>query len=271
MKMTSNLFASALRAGEGLSRAEASDLREHAVKAELPISSILPRINPPTRKLDPYHILALAESIHALGLLEPLVVDECHRLLAGAHRYMALQLLTVSSHEQPDKWEEIMPEPAPAGILEQLSSLQLTTDLVLVRVIAFDSTRDSRLALAIEIAENEERRNYSVKEVRGMADRLKQNGFRAAMGRPKIGELSMVHTLTAVTGKSRSSIYRMLADEDAPAKSVPTDTVSPAAMSDKVCLSALEKWLSKRGQALGDHPARAAAQELVELIRELAG
>jgi len=271
MKKTSNYFANAFRAGEGLSRAEASDLREHAVKAELPISSILPRANPPTRELDPYHILALAESIHALGLLEPLVVDECHRLLAGAHRYMALQLLRVSSYDQPEKWDEIMPTPAPVGVLEQLSSLRLATDLVPVHVLAFDSARDPRLALAIEVAENEERRNYSVKEVRGMADRLKQNGFRAAMGRPKLNELSMIHTLTAVTGKSRSSVYRMLADEDAPTKSVPTDTVSPAAMFDKVCLSALEKWLSKRGQALGDHPARAAAQELVRLIRDLEG
>ena len=271
MKMASNLFANALRAGEGLSRAEASDLREHAVKAELPISSILPRANPPTRELDPYHILALAESIHALGLLEPLVVDECHRLLAGAHRYIALQLLTVTSHDQPHKWNELMPGPAPVGVLEQLSSLQLQSDLVPVRVLAFDSTRDPRLAFAIEVAENEERRNYSVKEVRGMADRLKSNGFRAAMGRPKVGELSMIHTITAVTGKSRSSVYRMLADEGAPAKSVPVDTLSLAAKLDNACLSALEKWLNKRGQALGDHPARAAAQELVELISGLVG
>ena len=104
-----------------------------------------------------------------------------------------------------------------------------------------------------------------------MADRLKSNGFRAAMGRPKVGELSMIHTITAVTGKSRSSVYRMLADEGAPAKSVPVDTLSLAAKLDNACLSALEKWLNKRGQALGDHPARAAAQELVELISGLVG
>ena len=43
-----------------------------------------------TRELQQQHVAALAESIAVLGLLEPLVVDQGGRLLAGGHRLAAI-------------------------------------------------------------------------------------------------------------------------------------------------------------------------------------
>ena len=49
-----------------------------------------------TRPLRASHVVALAESIAVLGLLEPLIVDTLGHLLAGAHRLAALRILATA-------------------------------------------------------------------------------------------------------------------------------------------------------------------------------
>jgi ParB-like chromosome segregation protein Spo0J len=48
-----------------------------------------------SQPLNALHVLNLAESIAAFGLLEPLVVNAAGRLLVGWHRLAAMQLLTL--------------------------------------------------------------------------------------------------------------------------------------------------------------------------------
>jgi len=57
--------------------------------AVMPLEAIKPR-DADTRPLNPAHVEALAESIAALGLIDPLAVDKQGRLLAGGHRLAAI-------------------------------------------------------------------------------------------------------------------------------------------------------------------------------------
>ena len=63
--------------------------------AVMPLDAIKPR-DADTRPLNPAHVEALAESIVALGLIEPLAVDKQGRLLAGGHRLAAIVQLKES-------------------------------------------------------------------------------------------------------------------------------------------------------------------------------
>lgn len=68
--------------------------------AMVTLSEIKPRVATATRPLAAAHVVELAESIAALDLLEPLVVDRHYRLLAGAHRLAALTLLEAHAEER---------------------------------------------------------------------------------------------------------------------------------------------------------------------------
>ncbi len=145
-----------------------------------------------TRKVNPAHVADMAESIAAVGLLEPLVVDLRYRLLAGAHRLAAILQLR---EQEPDAYAEWFPTGVP------------------VRVMAIDAEEQERDALEIEITENEKRREYSPKEVRDLAQRLRELGYRDAAGRPAEGETSMMGRLTSILGKSESTVRRLLRDK----------------------------------------------------------
>src|SRR5918999_6037765 len=73
--------------------------RESAERCTLPLSAICSRPGGDTRPLNVGHVIELAESIAAVGLVEPLAVDNGGRLLAGARRLAALNLLAES---EPD-------------------------------------------------------------------------------------------------------------------------------------------------------------------------
>jgi hypothetical protein len=132
---------------------------------------------------------ALAESIDALGLLEPLVVDRLGSLLCGKTRLMALRRLAC---KDPARW-----------------------DRVPVRRMDFMAEDEPARALAVEVAENEQRRDYTPGEVKALAERLKAAGFRADPGRPRKGQKALVPALGAVVGRSRASLMRILAGDDA--------------------------------------------------------
>jgi len=78
-----------------MARVQHSKLDPHAVGTldRIPTSLILQPAGGRTRPLDPAHVVTLAESIAALGLIEPVVVDRTGTLLAGGHRLAAVKLL----------------------------------------------------------------------------------------------------------------------------------------------------------------------------------
>lgn len=145
-----------------------------------------------TRQLKAAHVEALVQSIADLGLIEPIVVDRRGRLLAGGHRLEALRRL---SQEQPERFRERFP-----------------AESVPVRMFDIDAETQPDLALGIEVAENTNRRDYTVDEVRELAKRLKAAGYRDSAGRPAEGEKALKPALSVIVGKSYSTIRRALKD-----------------------------------------------------------
>ncbi len=160
--------------------------------SRLPLDQITDRPGGDTRSLNPAHVEALAESIAAVGLIQPIAVDNKGRLLAGGHRRVAISLLQTTNSTAFAQWFS-------AGVP--------------VHRFDFDATQDEGRALAIEASENEKRRDYTQSEVRELADRLVAAGYRATEGRPKKGEKSLIPSLAVIVGKSHRTIHRYL---DAP-------------------------------------------------------
>jgi ParB family transcriptional regulator, chromosome partitioning protein len=146
-----------------------------------------------TRTLNIEHVNQIAESITTLGLLEPLVVDNRGKLLAGGHRLAAIHLLKEDAFDQ---------------YLQHFNN-----DLIPVRVIDFDSEDNPDLALQIEVTENEKRRDYTSKEVRSLAERLKSAGYIDVKGRPVKGGKALRPALELIVGKSLRTVRRYLNEE----------------------------------------------------------
>jgi len=161
--------------------------------AMMPLDKVLGRPAGDSRALDDEHLEALAESINALGLIEPLPVDRLGCLLCGAHRLLALRRLAV---KDPERWR-----------------------LVPVRRMDFIAQDEPARALAVEVAENEKRRDYKPAEVCALAERLQAAGFRATPGRPRKGTKALLPALGCIVGKSKRTLLRILNPE--PAKKKP--------------------------------------------------
>jgi hypothetical protein len=184
-----------------------------------------------TRNLDPNHILDLAESISALGLLQPIAIDKNSRLVAGEHRLEACKLLALDTSEaRASHWTQILSltekaikkadEEAVNVRLNQLNSeayLEKYKDFQIpVLVLPLDAEDDEEAALIAETAENEKRQNYTKEEIQALAARLKKVGYIDKNGRPKKGEKSVKKALTVISGKSIAQIERDLRKTETP-------------------------------------------------------
>lgn len=147
-----------------------------------------------TRAISDEHVASLSESIAALGLIEPIVIDRTGRLLAGAHRLASVRLLKTDNSPAYNK--------------------HFPDDAIPVRIMPFDADEKPNKALECEVAENEHRRDYTAKEVRELAERLKSAGYLATRGRPQKGEKPLVPALQVIVGKSRRTLTRYLAENE---------------------------------------------------------
>ncbi|OWY63955.1 chromosome partitioning protein ParB [cyanobacterium TDX16] len=172
--------------------AEAKQISDRAGRANLPLSRIHPRAED-TRPLRDSHVKDLAESIGALGLIEPLVVDLKGVLLAGGHRLAAIGLLKETNLE--------------------LYSSQFPDDLIPVRVMPFDSQAEPERSLQVELAENEKRVNYSREQIERLAERLRSLNYREIRGRPKSGEKALGPALAVAIGVSTRYVRRVLSEQ----------------------------------------------------------
>jgi ParB family transcriptional regulator, chromosome partitioning protein len=146
-----------------------------------------------TRALNPKHVEALVESIAVLGLIEPLVVDQSGTLVAGGHRLAALRRL---QSDRPQNFRQHFPDGS-----------------IPIRMLLFKVEDDPELALQIEVAENEQRRDYTPGEIRAIADRLRGAGYTELKGRPKQGQRALMPALSVVVGKHIRTVQRYLSDE----------------------------------------------------------
>jgi ParB family transcriptional regulator, chromosome partitioning protein len=159
----------------------------------IPLEEITDRPGGDTRSLNQPHVEALAESIAAVGLIQPIAVDIKGNLLAGGHRRAAIFHLSVFN---PEAFDTHFSQGVP------------------IRRYDFDASQDTEMALAIEATENEKRRDYTPEEVKDLAERLKLAGYNYTSGRPKKGQKSLIPSLSVIVGKSDKTIRRYL--EDAP-------------------------------------------------------
>jgi ParB-like nuclease domain len=162
------------------------------ITAILPLEQITDRPGGDTRPLTQSHVEALAESIAAVGLIQPIAVDNQGRLLAGGHRRAAVEYLKATDQAAFDQW---------------------FAQGVPIRQYEFDAEKEPELALAIEATENEKRRDYTPVEVRELADRLKSAGYNYTSGRPTKGQKSLIPSLSVIVGKSDKTIRRYLAND----------------------------------------------------------
>lgn len=191
--------------------------RERGELSTLPLDRIKDReIN--TRTLNQQHVQSLKESISALGLIEPLAVDQEKVLLAGGHRIAAITLL---QETEPHTFKQHFPGSA-----------------IPVRVMPFIAAKEPDKALRIEVAENEYRRDYTPAEVRKIAERLIQAGYKDVKGRPKKGEKVLMPALSTVVGKNRRTIQRYLHGDT-------TKNRTDVHLFLKKAKKALEKWDEK--------------------------
>lgn len=202
-------------------------------------SAILPRLQT-TRPVNVEHVAALVESVRALGLIEPVVVDVHHRLLSGSHRLAAIQYL---QEQEPDTYSQWFSSGVPVHILD------------------VDAERDPNRALELEIAENEHRRDYSPAEVRGLVDRLKAAGYRDTVGRPKTGEKALGPALGIIVRKSMKTLRKMLAAADG---------VAPKPNPEMQPLESLRRALVKHRAAVPEHLRVAHTKFLSEIEKALA-
>jgi len=185
--------------------------------AMIPLDAVLGRVGGlDTREPTAEALDAMAESLDALGLVEPLAVDKLNRLLCGKTRLLALRRLAL---KDPDRWARVP-----------------------VRRLDFDAEADPARALAVEVAENEQRRDYTAAEVRGLAERLQAAGFRAKPGRPRKGTRALLPALGAVVGKSKSTLLRLLdPDTGGDGKKAPPVTMADACARLRRALVAFDR------------------------------
>lgn len=176
-----------------------------------------------------------------LGLLEPLVVDNRGRLLAGGHRKAAIWLVKENS---PEAYAQHFPG-----------------DMVPVRMMPFDADADPERALQVEISENEKRRDYTPAEVRALAERLRAAGYVDTPGRPTKDEKILRPALEVIVGKSLRSVRRYLTEEK---------PVQLGQVYKKTALrqakTALERWQSIPETEKNTSVERQLAKKLPQLL-----
>lgn len=195
----------------------------------VPLKSIKPRLHGDLRAVDIGHALSLARSIaqnsrHGVfGLIQSLAVDQELRLLCGRHRQFACELISqpqgtrhawilsqieagattgLASHEllKPDPQSGIMPvEEIPYFVGE-------------VPAICIHCENDLDRSLAIEVIENEKRKDFTREDIKRLIDRLENMGyaFISKAGNRSEEERSGVPLLAHWLGKSHRQAQRLV-------------------------------------------------------------
>jgi ParB family chromosome partitioning protein len=223
-----------------------------------------------TRPARAESVLSLAESICAVGLLQPPAVDKLHRIVAGLNRVTACRLLLTHPNARRtflsglEGFNDEM-----AGRIDSLPALDalpepLAGGKVPVRVMLdLDAHQDPEGALAAEAAENVARRQYTPAEVKALAKRLRDAGYRESTGRPKKGEKALRPALELVLGKNTSTIRRMLGTMgDEKSKGTPVETLR--------MIRRIRRMAEELAQQTASIPAGAKAPQLRDALQLVA-
>lgn len=244
---------------------------------ERSLATIHPHPNP-TRALDPRHLVDLARSIGALGLIHPLVIDVEDVVVAGSHRYAALRLLATPPPDRVALLAALCPTAYPgtlAPLAEPVQLLAVSPGVVdfmriPVRVLPLSMAKNPDDAWRAEVAENEQRRDYKPAEVKQLARRLEAQGYTMRKG-GRLDPLRVLPVLSALVGKSDRQIRRILLAADA-SEDNRSDVRLPKrtklAMDASATLKAMEK-LKAHGKVIGEGDHNTINRAL-EMLRRLA-
>lgn len=229
-----------------------------------------------TRPARAGHVVALAESIAAAGLVQPPAVDKAHRLIAGLNRLEACRLLMLAPADRQtfakalDGWDDelaarLVALPEPGQLPEPLNAGKLP-----VRVLVdLDAHDDPAAALAAEAAENTARKAYTMPEVRDLAQKLRAAGYREVVGRPKKGEKALRPALELVLGQSASTVRRILGTKETN-KPAGDDHAATLRRLQKACRAAVGIPLPDKTPVPHLRRVLAAADELARALPEAA-
>lgn len=240
----------------------------------VPLTKISARIGDATRGLNLDHVADLAESIHALGLIQPIAVDSDGHVIAGGHRLAAMRVLAAPAGERTsvalDQVGQAEVDRITAKPLERLSHLPDGTGAfnpsrVPVRVYDIKAGDAKAEALAMEVAENEKRRDYSRQEVIGLWERLGAAGYRVTPGKPKKGQKPALPLMRAVIGKSERHIKRMIKQAESKDK-VPYVPLSEE-VDRKHLRQSAQRYLKRHGEDLDSSTKNAIEIMLAHLIK----
>lgn len=198
-----------------------------------------------TRPLNPKHVESLAESIAILGLIEPLVIDNKGKLLAGGHRLAAIRLL---KEQQAPKYLHQFPD-----------------NRIPIRMLPFDVEENPDLALQVEIAENEQRRDYTPNEVKAIAERLRIAGFIDVKGRPKKGQKPLMPALAVVVSKNLRTVQRYLEPNQ---NTDPRKSTTPVVLL-KQASTKLKQWQKIEPKTPQEEALAKRLPELLNLIEDV--
>jgi ParB family transcriptional regulator, chromosome partitioning protein len=195
-RSSADLFAEATATADAIHEQDqvvsAKSEQERIQKTKLPLDQIKSRESD-TRPVHAQHVAALVESIAALGLIEPLVVDVKGVLLAGAHRLAAIHVLQETNLE----------------IYKQ----HFSDGQIQVHMLTFDANLEPERALQVELAENEKRVNYTRDQIERLAERLRSLNYREVRGRPKEGEKALGPALSVAIGVSTRYVRKILSSQ----------------------------------------------------------
>lgn len=241
----------------------------------VPLQNIRNRHMEDTRPAAPKHILSLAESIAALGILQPLALDKKHRLIAGLHRLSAIKLIASSDREE---FFNNLGGKVDESIREQLDTLPHLSTLALPLsqgelpcvILDFDSANDTEAALAAEAAENTARKGYSSDEIANIAQKLLNAGYTERDGRPKKGEKALRPTMEMILGMTSKQVRHAL-DKARSVTSSEKNLPKGQVFEKSKYLSSLSKASIKSLQSLqaADMEHRESLAEILNLLEQL--
>jgi ParB family chromosome partitioning protein len=224
--------------------------REQAERGTLALDAIQPRPAGDSRTLKPYYLIDLAESIAAVGLIEPPVVDSNDRLLDGSHRVAALRLLATTDPTARAQqwlnlagWESIRLSTKQTACIERLQGLATwVVEQVPVMRLPFDAVAEPDRALAVETSANTQRRDYTREELLLLVQRLRAAGYVEHEGRPRVSEKALRPALSIILGKSSNTVRRWLGVLNDTAKTCPNGQVFELRQATKKLLIAIQRF-----------------------------
>jgi ParB family chromosome partitioning protein len=137
----------------------------------------------------------------------------------------------------------------------------------------FEAEQEPDLALQVEVAENEQRRDYTPAEVKVLAERLKEAGYIDRKDRPSKGEKPLLPALEVIVGKSLSTLKQYLQDIPEQDQENSSNELSISKRQLKQAHKALEKWQQStegRELSLDEEKLLSKLPSMLRLIQKVA-